>query len=345
MIGVVEARGLSRAEPVEVGARFVRVPRCYGRGVAVAEDTVSGELLLAPASEHPLSRAESVVCGVARHGADYRLGRFLKPSLVRLDSSNVAFLEGVQPHENCVRAFLSGSSLRLAPGVTACVEAEIFSGSELDGRGTVSGTIVVHLGDGSCNSLRGVIPVRRLHYTSLPGRGNAVEIPHPVRAQDIAVECARGSEGACTLTFGGSPQPPPPAPVAAPRLFDFAVPEWVQARERAMATPPVTAPAPARVRSAPAGGDRPPPRRVDRVHHLDGSGDVLMTEAEEDDRPQCVGCLSAPAAHRLEPCGHFSLCGVCQERSDAIGELRRCPMCRASIDTVVTSTSTASRRH
>ena len=56
---------------------------------------------------------------------------------------------------------------------------------------------------------------------------------------------------------------------------------------------------------------------------------IFTDEAVED----CLICLSEPKSTVLYPCGHFYMCGTCSK------SVKKCPICRADIKSVIEKTS------
>ena len=56
----------------------------------------------------------------------------------------------------------------------------------------------------------------------------------------------------------------------------------------------------------------------------------VATASSAQQTSACVVCLSGDSTHALVPCGHVCVCGTCL--GAVVGRERRCPMCRATVD-------------
>mmetsp|Transcript_13803 Transcript_13803/g.41742 ORF Transcript_13803/g.41742 Transcript_13803/m.41742 type:complete len:119 (+) Transcript_13803:72-428(+) len=60
---------------------------------------------------------------------------------------------------------------------------------------------------------------------------------------------------------------------------------------------------------------------------------ALLWSSEAQREAECVVCRAAPAAARVEPCGHADFC------ADCLRQLSDCPICRVKITRVSTQSA------
>ena len=77
------------------------------------------------------------------------------------------------------------------------------------------------------------------------------------------------------------------------------------------------------------------PLRVEHFAGRRGSEELVRSEhvataSSAQQTSACVVCLSGDSTHALVPCGHVCVCGTCL--GAVVGRERRCPMCRATVD-------------
>ena len=74
---------------------------------------------------------------------------------------------------------------------------------------------------------------------------------------------------------------------------------------------------------------------VNAVDVKDAKGQLIkLNKLYEEDDKTCIICLCEERSRVIVPCGHYSLCQECADKSFNLN--KKCPLCRCIIDKIVT---------